>query len=356
MKPTLTAQLTQFNHILQQDLFPRLEPALGPISDRAALFIAVCAMVPFAKLLPKAHWNGRPIKDRHSIARAFLAKSVYGFLHTRQLLEVLAHDATLRRLCGWAHASQVPHESTFSRAFAEFANSQFATAAHEALIRTTQAGRMVGHISRDSSAIHVRERFIAPPKPKPKKSKSGKKKRKTPEFGKETQAQRNAKAKRIQKQLLAKTVEEMLDGISTTCDIGGKKGNNGHTKWWRGYKLHLDVADGNIPISALITSASVHDSQVAIPLIHMTSDRVTYLYDVMDSAYDAKGIRTASEQRNHQPVIQPHTWPKPKTQLRSRFKLKPEMDPVQQVRYKIRATVERGFSNLKDEFLSSQSA
>jgi hypothetical protein len=69
MKPTLTAQLTQFNHVLQQDLFPRMEPSLGPISDRAALFIAVCAMVPFAKLLPKAHWNGRPIKDRHSIAR-----------------------------------------------------------------------------------------------------------------------------------------------------------------------------------------------------------------------------------------------------------------------------------------------
>jgi hypothetical protein len=358
MKPTLTAQLTQFNHVLQQDLFPRMEPSLGPISDRAALFIAVCAMVPFAKLLPKAHWNGRPIKDRHSIARAFLAKSVYGFVHTRQLLEVLANDATLRRLCGWAHASQVPHESTFSRAFAEFANSQFATAAHEALIRSTQAGRLIGHLSRDSSAIEARERFVAPPKPKPepkpKKSKDGKKKRKTGEFAKETQAQRNAKAKRIQKQLLAKTVEEMLDGISTTCDIGGKKGNNGHTKWWRGYKLHLDVADGNIPISALITSASVHDSQVAIPLIHMTSDRVTYLYDVMDSAYDAKGIRTASQQMNHQPVIQPHTWPKPKTQVPSRVKLQPEMDPAQQVRYKIRTTVERGFSRIKDEFLSSQ--
>jgi len=47
----------------------------------------------------------------------------YGFVHTRQLLEVLANDATLRRLCGWTHARQIPHESTFSRAFAEFANS-----------------------------------------------------------------------------------------------------------------------------------------------------------------------------------------------------------------------------------------
>jgi hypothetical protein len=358
MQTTLTVQLTQFTHILQQELFPRLEPVLGPISDRGALFIAVCAMVPIAKLLPSGRWNGRPSKDRQSIARAFLAKSVYGFVHTRQLLEVLANDATLRRLCGWTHASQIPHESTFSRAFAEFANSQLATFAHEALIRSTLSQQLIGHIARDSSAIEARERFIAPPKlkskPKPKKAKDGKKRRKTHKFAKETQAQRAARGTRIEKQLKAKSVEEMLKGIPTACDLGGKQGNNGQTKWWRGYKLHLDMADGQIPISALITAASVHDSQVAIPLIHMTSDRVTYLYDLMDSAYDAKSIWTASRQQNHKPIIHLHTRPKPKTQLPSRVKLLPEWDPAEKNRYKTRTMVERGFSRLKDEFLSSQ--
>jgi hypothetical protein len=37
----------------------------------------------------------------------------------------------------------------------------------------------------------------------------------------------------------------------------------------------------------VLTSASVHDSQVAIPLMTTTSARVFYLYDLMDSAYDA---------------------------------------------------------------------
>jgi hypothetical protein len=37
---------------LQQELFPRLEPVLVPISGRSALFIAVCAMIPIAKFLP----------------------------------------------------------------------------------------------------------------------------------------------------------------------------------------------------------------------------------------------------------------------------------------------------------------
>jgi Transposase DDE domain/Transposase domain (DUF772) len=364
MNNTLFGKLTQFTHILQQELFPRLEPVLGAISDRGSLFIAVCAMVPIAKFLPSGRWNGRPSKDRQSIARAFLAKSVYGFVHTRQLLEALANDATLRRLCGWTHASQVPHESTFSRAFAEFANSQLATVAHEALVRSTFSGQLIGHISRDSSAIETRERFVtAPtptptpkpkPKPKTKKLKSGKKDRKLHIFAKETQAQRDARGTRIEKQLKATTVAEMMQGIPTACDLGGKKGNNGQTKWWRGYKLHLDVADGNIPISALITAASVHDSQVAIPLIHMTSGRVTYLYDVMDSAYDAKAIRTASLDKNHKPLIHLHTRATPKTQLPSRVKLPPEWDPAEKERYKVRTTVERGFSRIKDEFLSGQ--
>jgi len=42
-----------------------------------------------------------------------------------------------------------------------------------------------------------------------------------------------------------------------------------------------------IPISAILTPASLHDSQAAIPLATMRASRVINLYDVMDSAYDA---------------------------------------------------------------------
>ena len=60
---------------------------------------------------------------------------------------------------------------------------------------------------------------------------------------------------------------------------------------WIGYKLHLDAIDGGIPVSCLLTSASVHDSQAAIPLATLTARRVDSLYDLMDSAYDAPVIR-----------------------------------------------------------------
>ena len=53
----------------------------------------------------------------------------------------------------------------------------------------------------------------------------------------------------------------------------------------------------------MLTAASVHDSQVAIPLMEMSSKLVTYLYRIMDSAYDSSAIHQASTDRNHQPVI-----------------------------------------------------
>jgi hypothetical protein len=52
--------------------------------------------------------------------------------------------------------------------------------------------------------------------------------------------------------------------------------------------------DGDIPVSAVLISASPHDSHVAIPLAQMTSERLTNLYDLMDSAYDAPEIREFS--------------------------------------------------------------
>jgi len=112
--------------------------------------------------------------------------------------------------------------------------------------------------------------------------------------------------------------------------------------------------DGQIPISALLTATSVHDSQVAIPLMEMSSKRVTYLYDIMDSAYDAATIRQASTDRRHQPIIHPNARPKSKTQLPVRVKPQPQLSPAQAERYKERTMVERVFGRLKDEFGAGQ--
>ena len=70
--------------------------------------------------------------------------------------------------------------------------------------------------------------------------------------------------------------------------------------------MHIDAIDGGIPVSCLLTSASLHDSPAAIPLAKLTADRVENLYDLMDSAYNAAEIRACSEQLGHVALIDPN--------------------------------------------------
>ena len=86
--------------------------------------------------------------------------------------------------------------------------------------------------------------------------------------------------------------DELMNSFSTGCDVGCKKNSKGNTEVWIGYKLHLDVVDGDIPVSSLLSSASVHDSQVAIPMAELTHRRITNCYDLMDATYvRIKGLK-----------------------------------------------------------------
>jgi len=102
------------------------------------------------------HWHGlpgRPPAERAALARAFVAKAVFDVPTTSLLVDRLKVDKTLRRLCGWERAQAVPSEATFSRAFAEFAASALPMRLHETLIATSHKNQLVGHISRDATAI-----------------------------------------------------------------------------------------------------------------------------------------------------------------------------------------------------------
>ncbi len=57
------------------------------------------------------------------------------------------------------------------------------------------------------------------------------------------------------------SLNAMLDDLPKRCDRGTKKNARGMLETWRGYKLHIDTADCGVPISAILTSESVHDSQ-----------------------------------------------------------------------------------------------
>jgi hypothetical protein len=139
------------------------------------------------------------------------------------------------------------------------------------------------------------------------------------------------------------TAQEAIKELPMVCDRGTKKNAKGYSTSWNGYKLHLDINDIGLPISALVTSASLHDSQVAVPLIKMTSQKVAYLYDLMDAAYDASQIHATSRQCGHIPIIDRN----------GRGKEVIPMAPHEAERYKIRSSAERANSRLKEDFGAS---
>jgi hypothetical protein len=130
-----------------------------------------------------------------------------------------------------------------------------------------------------------------------------------------------------------RTLEDNLKDLPCRCNVGTKKNS-------KGYKLHLDSIDGDIPICALLTSASLHDSQAAIPLSQMSRERVTDLYDPMDSAYDVPQIHSFSKNIDHKPIIDHNP----------RRGEKIHMDPAAKARFAQRSGAERVNSYLKDSY------
>ena len=167
---SLREMLSDYWYAFQQELFPRLESELGPMGERYEFFVTVLELVRVEAHLPYIHGLvGRPAEDRAALARAFIAKPVFDLPTTRALIERLQVDTRLCRLCGWSGVGRLPSEATFSRAFAEFAESGLAGWLHETLIVRTMDGHLVGHISRDATAIAAREK-PAPKAAKPKKA------------------------------------------------------------------------------------------------------------------------------------------------------------------------------------------
>jgi hypothetical protein len=328
----LAETLSQFWLSIQGRLFPWLEEELGELSEKQRQLVSILELTRIESFIASSRgWPGRPEKDRRAIARAFVAKVVYNMATTRQLLERLGSDPTLRRLCGWERQNDLPSEATFSRAFAEFAQRKLVEEVHAALIEKYEGPRLVGHIARDSTEIAARERGVK----KEKKQPLPKHKRGRPKQG-EVRVKPITRLERQQNM----TLEEMLNDLPRVCDSGTKLNSRSYPVYWVGYKLHLDVADGQIPISCILTSASVHDSQAALPLATMTAQRVTNLYDLMDAAYDTQIIREHSRSLGHQPLID----------YNNRGVEKRAFAPHEAQRFKERTSVERVYGRLKDEF------
>lgn len=334
---------------LEQSLFPRLEESMGKLSSKESKLIKILDFAQIETFVFSSSITNPP-KDREELARAFVAKQVYNLQTTRDLIERLKIDRTLRVICGWRYHSEIPSESKFSRVFKEFSQQRIATKAHDLFIEKYLSETLFFYHSMDATAVELREKAV-----KSKKEVKPKRRQGRPRKGEELPPK---KPSILQQQEQMNDAEEMLSLIKTECNTSIKQNSKGNRHRWIGGKLHLSVVDGDIPITALYSSATVHDSSLALPLIKQSSQKVTYLYDLADAAYDNKIIKTYSQKQNHRPIIDVN--PKNSKKLKAKIALDKSEKKILQplnlyndsddLHYNQRSSVERVNAYLKDSY------
>jgi len=313
--------LSSFWSFLQLSLYPALDGCLdAPLTDKERRLVAVLEFIMVDQhISQKPYWGaGRPQHDRSRLARAFVAKAFYGLRTTKDLHDALIAEPGLRLVCGYADAWQVPSLPTFSRAFEEFSADGLGDICHEALVRLHVGETPVLHETRDSTDLPAREKLV-----------------------KKAPAPKRRKDERVTDLQYDQSPSEALASLSRTCGVGRKPNSQGNLHTWIGYKVHVDWLDGMIPVNVETTSASVHDSLLAIPMMRITAQRIPHIvYQLMDSAYDAPAIRRACHDLGQVDLIEGQ----------KRRKSYVPFDPAQAKRFRERTNSERGFSRLKDEF------
>ena len=352
--PKLSTNLSKmWNKILNLEtiLFPALkeELRLEELSTKEVKLIKILDFAEIEKNITVIKITNTP-KDREEIARAFIAKSVYNLQTTRDLIDRLHIDRTLRMLCGWRYKTDIPSESKFSRVFKELSDLKIAQKTHEKFVKEYLSDKLFFYNATDATKVALREKPV-----KVEKEKSKPKKRGRPKKG---EIREPIKPTILKQQKEMKTVEEKLSLVSTACGVGVKQNSKGNKEVWIGGKLHISAVDGDIPITAFYSGANVHDSSVALPLMQETSRRVNYLYDLQDAGYDADIIREFSENLGHRPIIDIN--PKNSKALKEKIKLiKHEKESfkfinqhqnLDEEHYNQRSMVERVNKYLKDDF------
>jgi hypothetical protein len=330
----LSERISWLKTTIQENLFPHLRECFDdPLTEKQKDLILVLEVVEIEKYVTHLNdsWTGRPPEDRCPLARSFVAKAVYNLDNTRMLIDLLYNMPPLRKICGFLRRNDIPSESTFSRAFAEFALSRLGDIVHEALVDAHLSNELIGHVARDATAIEGNEK----PLKKEQKEKT-RKKRGRPKKGEI----REPKEKTRLVIQVNQSPSEALRDIPVSCDVGTKKNSQGYKETWIGYKLHIDTACNGLPLTAVLSSASLHDSQVAIPMMKLTAEKVTSFYDLMDSAYDAESIYHVSRSLGHVPIIDKNPRKQGAVPL----------SYAEKIRYNGRTVAEHTNGRLKEEF------
>jgi hypothetical protein len=274
-----------------------------------------------------------------SIFSIMILKLMYQLLTIRQTLQLLQENGNLRMI---VEIDSVPSEASMSRLSRQVQKIVDPQEIHERLINLYQqeTGRIIGHLSIDSTIVEAREKPIKATQQRKRPKKRGRKRK-----GSIEEAEYRAlKAKKAQQlaQYLVESPEVSISELEKRCSLTAKQNSQGRRQWFIGYKAHMACDDFGVPVAYTVTGACVHDTQAAIPLMKLTQKNFDFLYALMDKGYVSTDIEAYVQMIGRRAIIAQRSY---------RGRPPPQMDPPTALRYEVRTTVERTNGELKDGYL-----
>jgi hypothetical protein len=282
---------------------------------------------------------GRSGYSLMSIFSIMILKLMYQLLTIRQTLQLLQENGNLRMI---VEIDSVPSEASMSRLSRQVQKIVDPQEIHERLINLYQqeTGRIIGHLSIDSTIVEAREKPIKATQQRKRPKKRGRKRK-----GSIEEAEYRAlKAKKAQQlaQYLVESPEVSISELEKRCSLTAKQNSQGRRQWFIGYKAHMACDDFGVPVAYTVTGACVHDTKAAIPLMKLTQKNFDFLYALMDKGYVSTDIEAYVQMIGRRAIIAQRSY---------RGRPPPQMDPPTALRYEVRTTVERTNGELKDGYL-----
>jgi IS5 family transposase len=293
------------------------------------------------RMLGRHHRRGRNGYALLGILGIMLLKLSYQQRTMKQTLQLLRENGNLKDMLAIA---RVPSEATVSRLSKEVEQIVHPSDLHGRVVQSYAKSLdriAVGHLSIDSTTIEAREK---PVKTRIPRAKTLEKRGRKAKGSLEQQRYRERQAQQEQERIayLQESFETSLGKLELRCSVTAKQNSKGKKQWFIGYKAHLATDDHGVPMSFAVTGASVHDSQVAVPLMKKTRETADFLYALLDKGYVSPVINDYVDMIGRKAIIDRRAY---------KGVVADPLDPASQKRYAARTTVERTNSELKDGYL-----
>ena len=147
----------------QRSLFPHLNECLpAPLTEQEKRLVSILEIfeaewhVP--RIITRYRYPGRKPLHLQALARVFVAKALYHYPTTSDLHRALQSTANLRKICGFGTAGSLPSEPLFRGPSQPLPLATWGYVVYDALVAEYPSHELIGHISRDSTAIVGREK------------------------------------------------------------------------------------------------------------------------------------------------------------------------------------------------------